>query len=590
MHRVVKSLTVLLIGLAAAHAAHAASACRPDSLQRVFGADVRLHAIEDWGASNLAAPKDGAEQRSVAGTDLCLVTGDMALGEGQDDRANFAGVLPTHWNGKILQVGCGGNCGTVFLGPAPLGWVSRGYAVWATDDGHVAHSSPAPRLWSVSESRWAVDKDGKPDQARQTAFFYRAVHGLAVQARQWTAAFYGNRPETAYFAGCSDGGREALVEAERYPDDFDGILAGDPYFDIEGEALSAAAGVLAQMRTPDAALTDEQWHLADQVMTERCDATDGVRDGLIQNPARCDFIAERDLPRCGADATGACFTKAQAQSLDIALSAMTDSTGHTVYPGYPSSNLADGGPMVDNLRYWLGFSTVPGGWRDAASQPQAWYYGNQTLRYLGGIDDPAISFSGTEGTAHAVVKHEVLATLQSRVAAGDGTDEKTLDAFLRAGHRLVLYHGLADGDITPYRTLNVYRALARRQGGYARLQQHAVLFAVPGMAHCGGGPGPNTFGQSGAVAAEGKPDGDVLSLLDVWVRTGHRPERLVASHAADGIPTNPVDRTMPLCPFPAMARYVGHGDVNDAENWRCEQSDQRMLASGPAGVKAGYSP
>ncbi|MFS3135514.1 tannase/feruloyl esterase family alpha/beta hydrolase [Gluconacetobacter sacchari] len=590
MHRSVKSVIILFIGFAVSHAAHAASACRPDSLASVFGADARLHAIEDWGAGNLGAPKDGAEQRTVAGAEFCLVTGDMALGEGKSDRANFAGVLPTQWNGRILQVGCGGNCGTVFLGAAPLGWVSRGYAVWATDDGHVAKPSPAPRLWSVSESSWAVDIDGKPDQTKQTAFFFRAVHRLAVQARQWTAAYYGNRPETAYFAGCSDGGREALVEAERYPDDFDGILAGDPYFDIEGEALSAAAGVLAQMRTPDAALTDAQWHLADRIILERCDAVDGVRDGLIQNPARCNFVAERDLPRCGEGEKGACFTKAQAQSLGVALSAMTDPTGRAVYPGFPSSNLADGGAMVDNMHYWLGFSTVSGGWRDAASQPEAWYYGNQTLRYLGGIDDPTIGFSIADDTVHAIVKSAVVAALRRAVGSGDGTDEKTLDGFFRAGHRLILYHGLADGDITPYRTLNFYRALARRQGGYARLQQHAVLFAVPGMAHCGGGPGPNSFGQSGVMSADGKPEGDILSMLDAWVRAGRRPERLVATHFVGDTPTSPVDRAMPLCPFPAMAQYVGSGNVKEAQNWRCEQADLRMLVSGPAGVRAGYAP
>lgn len=584
------AMGILFAGLVTGHGARAAAACSPASLGGIVGQDARIREIGDWGARNLDMPKGGAEIRNVDGATFCVVTGDMALGTHESGRANFAGLLPQHWNGRILQVGCGGNCGAVFLGAVPLGWVARGYAIWATDDGHVAKPSPSPRLWSVSESSWAQTADGEPDHAKQAAFFFGAVHQLAERARQWTTAYYGSRPAFAYFSGCSDGGREALVEAERYPDDFDGILAGDPYFDIEGEALSALAGVLAQMRAPDAALTDEQWHLADKVILDRCDSADGVKDGLIQNPAQCDFSAVRDLPRCAGRADGACFTTAQAQALDSALSAMTDGSGRAVYPGFPASGLAQGGPMVDNMRYWLGFSTVPGGWHDPASQPQAWYYGNQTMRYLGGVDDPGLRFAAAGGGLHAVVTEDMLARLHRAVGAGDGTDESALDAFFRSGHRLILYHGLSDGDITPYRTLNFYRGLARRMGGYEKLRQHAVLFAVPGMAHCRGGPGPSVFGQSGLAARPADPRTDILASLDDWVRKSRPPLRLDAAHEDETRPRPITDRSMPLCPFPQMARYTGQGDVKDARNWRCEAQDRRMLMTGTAGRAAGYDP
>lgn len=576
--------------LATYRSAEAATACSSVALGSVFGEQTRIHHIPDWGAANLAAPMDGAQHVDADTNSFCVVTGDLSLSDAMGDRANFGALLPDAWNGKVLQVGCGGNCGTVFLGAAPLGWVRQGYAIWATDDGHEAGASPAPRLWSVSDARWAVDADGKPDALKTSAFLFRATHALADHAKAWTRAYYGADMKAAYFAGCSDGGREALVEAERYPDDFDGILAGDPYFDIEGEVLSALADVSAQMRRADAGLTDVQWHLADRILLTRCDAADGVRDGLIQNPAMCDFKAERDLPHCGAgeQANGACFTDGQIQALNVALSSLTSPSGKRLYPGFPASDLASGGPRVDNMRYWLGLGTVPGGWVDPASQPQAWYFGNQTLRYLGGVADANISFVHQDGGTHAVVPDDVYAMLRRAMRDGDGTVPAALDAFLSKGHKLILYHGLSDGDITPYRTLNFYRALADRHGGYARLARHVMLFAVPGMAHCGGGTGPTGFGQGGVEATSAQATGDIMAALDTWVQDGVQPHAIVATHAADeGGEPGPA-RTMPLCPFPAMARYSGDGDVRSARNWTCDTGDRRMLKSGAAGIRAGY--
>jgi len=381
-----------------------------------------------------------------------------------------------------------------------------------------------------------------------------------------------------------------LVEAEHYPNDFDGIIAGDPYFDIEGEAVSAVAGISAQLRTADATLGPEQWHLADRVILEKCDAADGVRDGLIQNPARCDFVAERDLPICRSTGEKTCFTEAQAQSLGIALRSLRDREGHEIYPGYPAADLDDAAPDADNMHYWLGFDTSPGGWRTPASQPQAWYYGNETLRYFARLGPSDISFAPFEGALHAVIDKAAFAAFHAAVSAGDGTDPASLDAFIRAGHKLILFHGLADGDITPYRTMNFYRALAARNGGYTELGRHVAFFTVPGMAHCGGGPGPNSFGQSGATGELGDAGHNILATLDQWVTSDRSVRNVIATKYTGDQPTGRVLRTMPLCPFPGIAHYDGHGPVNEASSWTCTPGDRSLLESGTSGRSAGYAP
>lgn len=572
---------------------YGATKCHVENLNSIVGNNFHIQEINNIGAKNLVAPETGAKEATAGKVHYCFITGSIALGHGASDRANVAALLPdpSKWNGRSLMVGCGGNCGTVFVGNAPLGWLERGYAIWATDDGHIAPPSPSARLWRQSGSKWAHKADGSIDSLRLSAFFSRAVHGTVQLLRIFDANYYGRPAAKSYFAGCSDGGREGLVEAEYYPEDFDGVVAGDPYFDIEGEALSALAGIMAQMRTKDAALGSDQWHLADKIILAKCDAIDGVKDGLIQNPARCDFVPERDLPRCVSNSDRACFTRAQSESLGIILRALTDQSGRTVYPGYPSSNLDDAIPIADNMHYWLGFDTSSeGGWHDPASQPQAWYYGNQTLWYFAGLKPDILSFVRKKGFLNAVVDTAALTKFRAAVAEGDGTTPERLDAFLKAGHKLIIFHGLADGDITPYRTMNFYSALAARHQGYVALRKQAILFVVPGMAHCGGGPGPNDFGQSGAESELTDPAHDVLAALDGWVSSDRSPEMIIATKHDGDEPTGHTLRSIPLCRFPAQARYDGGGPISAASSWMCVSTDHTFLTSGIAGHAAGYNP
>jgi hypothetical protein len=541
--------------------------------------------------------------------EYCFVTGSVVTNPATKKTANFGAALPakTHWNGKFMFQGCGGNCGTVFMGKPSAGLLSKGYPLFATDDGHISKAAPAARLWQNSESSWAVSSPGRRDDEAVTDFFYRAVHAVVLQGKELTKAFYGTpHLDRAYFEGCSDGGREGMVELARFPRDFDGIIAGDPYFDIGGEVANSLVGIKVQLRSRQAALTREQLSQIDQIVMSACDASDGVTDGLIQNPANCRFSPQRDLRRCGPSNAGRdCFTQDQMDSVSAIFSAITDRTGRILYPGYPVSDLSKGEPSTDNLGYWLAFNSPPDSltgpepWaRDPGSQPQAWFWANQTSRYLIYADPPNFNALKTldvdfehQATAsssnfHATLGPETVARLQRQSAPGNGNVPADAAGFFRHGGKLILYHGYSDGDITPFRTIQYYRALASLHGGYGALQAHARLFMVPGMAHCGAGPAPNSFGQFEA-SPPADPAKDIVAALENWVEKGRPPSVIVATKFEHDDAKAAVLRTMPLCPYPAMARYEGHGDVNDAAHWTCPSSDQGLLQVGRTGLAAG---
>jgi feruloyl esterase len=538
--------------------------------------------------------------------EYCFVTGTVVTNPRTGKTANFAAALPAkpRWNGKFMFIGCGGNCGVVFLGKPSATALLRGYPLFATDDGHVSVGPLANSQGGASETSWAASS-GHRNEETTTDFLYRAVHAVVVAGKALTQKFYAApNLHYAYYQGCSDGGREGMVEVARYPTDFDGVIAGDPYFDIGAEIVNSLVGIQVQLRSSQAALTRAQWSQIDHIVYATCDAADGVSDGLIQNPARCAFDPQRDLPKCAAKADENCFTPDQISSVSAIVSAVTDGAGTVVYPGYPVSDLNNAEAHTDNLAYWLGIDSPPSSlsgpepWGNSpAKQPQAWYWATQTIRYLiysdapsfNPLTTPGIYFRGGEAGSerfHAVVPGPTLALLQKNSAAGNGDDPAASREFFREGHKLILYHGFSDGDITPFRTIQYYRALAKLHGGYAALQKHARLFMVPGMAHCGGGPGPNSFGQIFAPSAA-QQEGDILLALENWVEKGNAPQSIVATKLDHDDPKGAALRTMPLCAFPAMARYTGAGDVNVAANWSCSAHDQRLLDIGPAGHRTG---
>lgn len=544
----------------------------------------------------------------------CYVTGTVVTNPRTGKTANFAAALPARatWNGKFMFQGCGGNCGVV--NPPMVSALRKGYPVWVTDDGHVAQPSPAARLWRASDTSWAVVEPGKRDEDAMTDFYHRAVHVVTEAGKKFTRAYYGGEKLSySYYQGCSDGGREGMVAVSRYPDDFDGTIAGAPYFDIANEIVSTLVGVHAQMRSPGAAVPPKLFALADRLITAKCDAIDGVKDGLIQDPARCTFNPQRDLPRCRAGSTSEieCFTDEQVDSLSIMLSATTNPAGRAVYTGFSVSNLYDADSAttgINLLADWLGFPVPPHALQDAQpwshdppAQPLSWFWVKQTIAnfvYQGANDfnalkTPGITFRRDPHTdaPHAVIPDKTIALLAAKVRAGSGVNPADAAAFIGRRHKLIMYHGYSDGDITPFRTVQYYRQLAGLHGGYTELQRNVRLFMVPGMAHCRGGPGPNVFGQPFVAPAMSDPQHDIVAALESWVEKGEPPTQIVATKYERDDPTKAVVRTMPLCPFPAMATYRGHGDVNDAASWSCSVTDHRLEEHGPVGERAGaYAP
>jgi feruloyl esterase len=366
----------------------------------------------------------------------------------------------------------------------------------------------------------------------------------------------------SYFDGCSNGGRMALMEGMRYPEDYDGIIVGSPFMtfrDFIGLLDSAKTQLLPGARIPNALLPAIQ-----AAYVASCDAMDGVTDGLIQNPARCSFNPASMV--CSGGNTANCLTSAQADGLNHYLLPLKSASGEVLVPGYP--------PGTGNFQtYALGPNPPIDA---AAAEPwgtlapaRGWALADTTLKFIVN-EDPDYS---TQLFQHDVADNQVgladLAKFDDKTIDGNTDDPADLDAFMQQKRKMIIYHGTDDHGLSFYQTERFYDRLdlrMRAQG--ANVQDDVRLFIVPGMQHCGGGSGPNTF--------------DVLTAMENWVEKGAAPDSVLASG------TNPT-RTMPLCPYPQAARYKGAGDVMSASSWTCSpNADMRIV--GPDGTRAGFKP
>jgi feruloyl esterase len=571
--------------------------CTAERLQTVastLAAGVTVRQIEE-------DPKfDGGVRFVPASGDVpayCQVTGSFLTNPKTGKTANFLATLPENWNGKYLQLGCSGHCGTFGVSnPAtpmitisnqgmPGDIIRKGYAAFATDEGHT----------ETTGGSWAVKGPGQLNEDFLTDYLYRSQEVLARVGKEFTRSFYALRGaarpsiKRSYFSGCSGGGRDALVAASYFPEEFDGIIAGSPY-NLAGRAFHGAATSLAAYRSPSAALTPELHALLDRTVKAQCDALDGVKDGLIQNPAACNFLPERDLPKCeGASAGNQCFSKAQIETLSVALSAVTDENGNLIQPGFAVSELTPGFAPPTPPKAEL--ATM---WPDT-NQPGyvIWSVANATIKLFGHKNDPTFQTRsivtyreggpGAIGGFHAVVPRAEVALVTGAVRRGIGHFPENADNLIRQNRKLMIWHNFSDQALTPYMSVNYYNALAKRHGGYRKLQDNVRLFALPGTPHCSGGglpAGPGSF--------------DALSAMESWVERGQAPDGLLATsyqpRSYDVDFSKPLGQTMPLCKFPEMARYKGTGNVNDAKNWHCPEGDTAMLKVGESGRRAGVIP
>jgi hypothetical protein len=436
------------------------------------------------------------------------------------------------WNGKYLQVGNGGWAGSIDQ-TALIDPLRRGYAVAATDNGHQSSGAIPGASWAIGHPEKLID------------FGYRAVHETRVQARAIVRAHFGRDAARSYFSGCSDGGREALMEAQRYPEEFDGIIAGAPANNwshlFTGFVWNEQA--LAQTPIPAAKLPVIQ-----NAVLAACDALDGVKDGLIEDPRACRFDPGSML--CKAGDAADCLTEGQVTTLrKIYGGPKNPRTGKQIFPGYP-----------------VGAEAVPGSWSPWILPP--------------GIQ--AMFGNSHYGQAVFEQAHWDFRTLNfdTDVEFGDAKAGVVLNAtnpdlrsFRANGGKLIQFHGWADAAISPLSSIEYYESVrmflsrfpdARRAN--ADPMEFYRLFLVPGMAHCSGGTGPNDFGNA---RGSSRPDADhnILTALEAWVEQGTAPARLIGTGTRVNDPAKTLTR--PLCPYPQTAHYRGSGDPSNADSFTC---------------------
>jgi feruloyl esterase len=500
--------------------------------------------------------------------DHCDVLGSVATsGEGAPPgSARFELKLPTKWNGKFVFWGVGGLAGG--LSPSVtladrIAATAKGYATAVTDTGHKG---------AGTDASWALIKPGVPDEAKLADYYFRAVHDVTLAAKSLVKGYYGDpNIARAYFDGCSNGGREGLIEATRYPDDYDGVIAGAPFMDMR--SILAGAAMYQHLLSRAAYIPATSLPAIDQAVYDSCDAADGVKDGLIQNPGKCS-PDPKSLLCAGAHAAD-CLSPDQEATLQTYGAGLRDEAGRVVYPGSAITDLHGGG-----MDAWLVGAAPPKEfaanepWGDLAQgkSPLAWQFADGFMKYI--VErDPGYDLRNVKISPAGIVGAAALSLFDERTRAGSADQPKDLDRFIAAGKKLLLYHGFSDPALTPFRTIQYYEdAAGAMPGKYQQLQDNVRLFMVPDMMHCAYGPGPNAF--------------DTLSALEAWVEQGAPPESIMARHYAGNNPRQPVDRTMPLCPFPAAAKYKGGGDMNDGANWSCA-ANQDLLDPGPAGKRAG---
>ncbi|GAA2651018.1 tannase/feruloyl esterase family alpha/beta hydrolase [Paractinoplanes durhamensis] len=419
------------------------------------------------------------------------------------------------WTQRYLQTGCGGLCGSSTIN------YTQAATCRPIVDGTIASATTDMGHQGLNDGSWAA---GNPQA--QIDFAYRGVHVTAVTAKEIIKRFYGKSPKYSYFDGCSDGGREAVMEAQRYPDDFDGIAAGAPASNIVVQnTFHHAWNVLANK--------DAQGHyilLADRLplihnaVLAACDRWDGVVDGVLDDPRNCHFdpytLVCSDLSKCLTTAQAAVVRKLHDGATDVDGNRLEQPISH------------EWGSELD----WTLF--VP------AAQGQVTFSENialSFLRYLAYFNVAAPSYQLTDLTFTVSSFWKTVQT-SSYLSATD----PDLSRFRRSGGKLILWHGWSDQHISPQATLNYYAAMRDTMGS---VDSFARLYLFPGMAHCGGGLGPSTF--------------DVLTPVMNWVEHGVAPFKIVASKVDAGV----VTRTRPVYPYPVVARYDGSGSTDDAANF-----------------------
>jgi Tannase and feruloyl esterase len=438
------------------------------------------------------------------------------------------------WNRRLQAYGNGGFAGEIEyrgLGEA----ITGGYAAASTNTGHSG---------SGTDASWAP---GHPEKIID--FGYRAIHEMTVAAKAVVHSFYGSAPKHSYFAGCSNGGRQALMEAQRFPADYDGILAGAPanYW----THLLTAAVWNAQATTSDPAsyIPPAKLPALAHAVIQACDASDGVLDGIVNDPRKCDF--KPSTLQCNAADSDACLTAPQVAALNKLYEGAHDSQGHQIFPGFlPGAEEGGGG--------WGLWITGPEPGKSLLAVFGRGYFSNMLY------EKPDWDFKSAK-------MDQIVADADKKSAPIFNATDPNLKPFTSRGGKLILYHGWNDAGISALNSVNYYSSVVKTLGE----QQSAAairLYMEPGVQHCAGGVGPDNFGQLGSPAPD-DPHRNAALALEQWVEQGTAPADIIAGKYDDEskLPT----MTRPLCPYPQAAKYKGTGDPHAAASFTCAAPNER---------------
>jgi len=424
------------------------------------------------------------------------------------------------WNGRLQSEGGGGYAGSVAV---PTGSINGGYVGVQTDTGHSGGSGTFGCINDCVGNTAA--NPGQPDVQRQIDFAYRSEHEMAVIGKQLAQAFYGQLPQYSYWNGCSTGGRQGMRIAQDFPGDYNGILAGAPAFHWDRfQAYQIWPEVVMRLEAGGPISAAKQ-NLATNAAVAACDPSDGVTDGVIRDPPVCTYNPGNDASITRASCTAAdntCLTPGEASAIQKIWGGARTASGKLLWPGL------ERGASLTGLAGATPFSI-------AVAQPRYWVYFDTTW------DWQTLTYANYESFFKDTMRQV------NPIMASENPD---LSAFRNNGGKIVMWQGWADQLIMPQGSTMYYDAVANVMGGYSALQPWYRHFMAPGVGHCGGGNGP-------------QPQNLFQSVVD-WVENGVAPDRILASKAVTG-----GTQTRPLCPYPTVAKYIGSGSTDDANNFVC---------------------
>jgi feruloyl esterase len=413
------------------------------------------------------------------------------------------------WNGKFQAVGNGGWSGAIPRAAMARALRDR-YATAGTDTGHEGASA----AFALGHPEKLID------------FSERAVHLMTVRTKEIIKTYYGDGPRYSYWNGCSSGGRQGLREAQRFPEDYDGIIAGAPANNWTRLMTSLLWISSATLKNPESYLPEAKYGLVHQAVLSACDAADGLQDGLINDPRQCRF--DPDVLRCQGDVTDSCLTATQVETVrKIYTPLLHPGSKEELYPPIePGSELF---------------------WRPIAKGPQPFQIPVDHFRYVV-YQNPQWDWMTVDFAKDVALADKIDDGLLN-------TTNPDLSRFFARGGKLLQYHGWHDSLIAPRNSINYYNSVVEKLGGVSEVHGSYRLFMEPGVGHCSSGEGPHPV--------------SFVPALEQWVEHGRAPDQIIATHMTDG----QVDRTRPLCPYPQVARYKGEGSIDEAANFTCVSPD-----------------